>query len=64
MHTFQIPKMRCDGCVNNITKSIKALDDNANIHCDVNTKSVTIESVLSNAELIAALVKAGYPPAN
>lgn len=62
MISFKVPKMRCGGCVEQITACIQQLDAQAHVACDLASKTVHIESQQSPEHLQQALTAAGYPP--
>ncbi len=57
---FSIPDMMCDGCVNSITRAVRALDPEAKITADLAAHAVEIGSALPAAELAAAIADAGF----
>lgn len=63
MYIFQVPKMSCGGCANTITNALKQEDELADIHIDLTTRTVKVDSEKSEAEIAAAMTRAGYPPA-
>lgn len=63
MYEFHVPKMSCGGCLNNITKAIKTIDQKAKVDADIPSKTVRIETTTSEAEIIKAMTDAGYQPA-
>ncbi len=62
MYQFHVPKMSCGGCLNNITKAIKTVDQEAKVDADIPTKTVRVETATSEAEIIKAMTDAGYQP--
>lgn len=62
MFTFHIPKMSCGGCVNSIKNAIKKVDDEAHVETDLTTRTVTIETAISEVVIVKALTDAGYQP--
>ncbi|NEZ59503.1 copper chaperone [Leptolyngbyaceae cyanobacterium CCMR0082] len=58
-----VPNMACDVCAKNITNAVKALDSNAAVTADPNTKQVDIDTEVAETAIREALEKAGYPPA-
>ncbi len=62
MFTFHIPKMSCGGCVNSIKNAIKKVDDEANVEADLTTRTVKIETAISEIVIAKALTDAGYQP--
>lgn len=63
MITFTVNDMTCGHCVGSITKAVKAADPGAQVHADVATHRVQIDSAsASAATLAAAITEAGYTP--
>lgn len=62
-HQFTLPDMSCGHCRAAITAALQALDPQAHIEVDLPAHRITVESGCSRADLSAALVAAGYPPA-
>jgi copper chaperone CopZ len=60
---LSIPTMACQGCVTNIDKALQDRSGINNYDIDLPTKTVRIDSVLPQEELIAALKSAGYEAA-
>ncbi|TAE57398.1 MAG: copper chaperone [Nostocales cyanobacterium] len=58
-----IPGMACSACANNITNAVKAVDANAQVKADPQTKLVNVDTQASENVIKEALVAAGYPPA-
>ena len=58
---FNVPDMSCGHCVGVITKTLKALDANASVNVDLQTKKVTVQTTQDRATVAAALAEAGYP---
>lgn len=63
MQEFHLPDMTCGHCVATITKTVQALDPQAQIQTDLPTHQVRIDTQTSRDALIASLTEAGYPPA-
>lgn len=59
---FHIQDMTCGGCATRVTKTVHALDPAATVETDVPAKVVTIQSAAPEAQIVAALTEAGYPP--
>lgn len=60
---FTVDDMTCGGCVKRITRAIHKMDDSAQVNADLETKTVHLETKLTDFELIASeLVKIGYTP--
>ncbi|MDT9000754.1 heavy-metal-associated domain-containing protein [Paucibacter sp. APW11] len=64
MPTFSLPDMSCGHCVATITKTLQALDAQAQLQFDREARTLAVESALSREQLAAALSEAGYPPAD
>ena len=63
MITFEVKDMTCGRCVAAITRSVQQLDADANVHIDLATKRVAIESAIADSlALRAAIAGAGYTP--
>ena len=54
--------MSCGGCVNSIKNAIKKVDDEAHVEADLTTRTVTIETAISEVVIVKALTDAGYQP--
>jgi copper chaperone len=63
MIEFTINDMSCGHCASMITKTVRALDDQAKVDVDLANKKVQVESSQDRATLVDALTEAGYPPA-
>ena len=57
---LSIPTMACQGCVNNIDTALKDRSGISEYDIDLPTKTVRIDSVLPQDELVAVLKSAGY----
>ena len=57
---FNVPDMACGACVKAITRTIKAVDQNATIEADLKTKQVEIETGSSKISIKEAIKNAGY----
>jgi len=62
MPIFDVPDMSCGHCVKAIEKAVQAVDAEAKVDTDLETKKVSIASSASRASLADALTEAGYPP--
>ncbi len=60
MKRFSIPDMSCGHCTAAIEKSIKAIDPNAEVRCDLGSRTAEIESALNDEALAVAIKGAGY----
>lgn len=60
MIELKVDGMTCGGCVNSVTRAVKALDAGAEVRVDLATKRVTVDGKASEQEVIRALDDAGY----
>jgi copper chaperone len=58
--TFTVPDLACGACIATITQAINAVDPQAKIVANSQTKLVEIESELPVTKLEATIVDAGY----
>jgi copper chaperone len=58
--TFTIPDLACVACVSTIDRAVRAVDPQAKIIADPQTKLVQIESELPVATLATTIRGAGY----
>lgn len=63
MHRFTLPDMSCGHCVATVTEALKTADAQARVQIDLQARSAEVDSTLPRDVLAAALVEAGYPPA-
>jgi copper chaperone len=52
--------MECGGCVRGVAKAITSVDPDAEVHADLPTRNVTIESSLPAEAFSRALQQAGF----
>lgn len=64
MLALTLPTMTCGHCVQSVTAAVRALDPLAEVHCDLPTHQVQIESQVAPQALREALQAAGYEPAD
>lgn len=57
-----LPDMTCGGCAKAVTKAVQKLDPAAVVEADPPSHAARITSVASEADLRAALTRAGFPP--
>ena len=57
---FNVPDMSCGHCTSTIEKAIKAIDPTATVSCDLGTRTVAVESFLSDRAVSEAIRNAGY----
>ena len=61
MYRFRIENMTCGHCVQTVTKAVQGCDSGASVRVDLKDKSVEVRSAAPEADLRAALARAGYP---
>ncbi|TCM65779.1 copper chaperone [Acinetobacter calcoaceticus] len=59
---FTVPNMTCGGCARGVTATIKALDADAVVEINVETKLVEVQSTQSFEAISLALAEDGFPP--
>ena len=59
---LKVPDMACDACAKTITQAILALDSQASVKTDSQTKQVTVETQVSESSVKEAIAAAGYNP--
>lgn len=59
---FHLDDMTCGGCARSVTKAIQTVDPNAKVMADPPARQVQVQSSASEAQIIAALREAGFPP--
>ena len=57
---FSVPEMSCGHCVATIEKAVKSVDPDAEIACDLASKTVEINSGSSASDINVAIKEAGY----
>ena len=61
MIELTLPDMTCGHCVKSVTGTIKMLDADAQVQCDLSTHTVRIETTQSAERVAQALAEQGYP---
>jgi Cu+-exporting ATPase len=61
MYELTVEDMSCNHCVGRVTKTVQALDKDAQVAIDLATKRVRIESTAALDTIAAAIDGAGYP---
>lgn len=59
---LKVPDMACDACAQAITQAVIALDADAIVTADTQTKQVTVETQASESSVREAIAAAGYNP--
>lgn len=60
MSRYSVPSMSCGHCRAKIEDALLEADAGAELSFDMEAREVDIDSVLDNAEVIAAMQAAGY----
>lgn len=60
---LSVPDMTCGHCKASVEKAVTALDDDAELDFDMETREVEIDSTASKSAILSALDAAGYPAA-
>ncbi len=60
---LRIENMTCGGCARSVTRTIQKVDPAAEVHIDVEARSVEVNSKAPPEALAAALDAAGFPAA-
>jgi copper chaperone len=55
-----VSSMVCDGCVETVTKAVKAIDPAATVQVNLETKSVTIDTQVSETSVKDAITATGH----
>ena len=61
MYELQVEGMNCGGCVKGVTRSVQAVDGNAKVDVNLQSKTVRVETQASLDDVQAAISNAGYP---
>jgi copper chaperone len=59
---FHVDSMTCGGCARAVTAAIRALDPAAKVTADPPSRTVQVDSSLSEPAIRAVLAAAGFPP--
>ncbi len=59
---FHVEGMTCGGCVRSVTKAIELIDPQASVQADPASRRVQVQTSASEAQIVAALTDAGFPP--
>ena len=60
MKTFSVPGMSCGHCTASIEEGILEVDEGAEVSCDLDAKTVEVDSILSGADILEAIKSAGF----
>ena len=58
---LSIPTMHCGGCVKGVTRAVEKVDKDATVGADLATHEAVVETRAGEADILAALEKAGFP---
>ncbi|MFJ7567585.1 heavy-metal-associated domain-containing protein [Herminiimonas sp. NPDC097707] len=61
MYELQVEKMSCNHCVGAVTKSVQAVDAQAQVEVSLAQRKVRVQSSAELAKIAAAISDAGYP---
>jgi len=61
MYELQVEGMSCGGCVRGVTRSVQAVDSNAKVDVDLQSKKVRVDTQASLDAVKSAINDAGYP---
>ncbi|WP_198334915.1 heavy-metal-associated domain-containing protein [Psychrobacter namhaensis] len=56
-----IVNMTCGGCARGVTATLNDVDPNAKVDIDLTTKVVSIDTIASVDQMMAALARDGFP---
>ncbi len=59
---FHVEGMTCGGCARSVTKAIELVDPQASVQADPASRRVHVQTSASEAQIVAALTDAGFPP--
>lgn len=59
---FHVEGMTCGGCARSVTKAIELVDPQASVQADPASRRVQVQTSASEAQIMAALTDAGFPP--
>ncbi len=60
MYELKVDGMTCGGCVNSVKRALQAIDANASIDVDLQSKTVKIDTAVELHAVKAAVEDAGY----
>jgi copper chaperone len=61
MFTLKVSGMTCGGCINAVTRAVKAQDPKAQVQADLVTQVVSLETSLSAERAAQLITDAGFP---
>ncbi|MDB5796261.1 MAG: copper chaperone [Paucimonas sp.] len=60
MYELIVEGMTCGGCVRRVTRAIQSLDGGADVHVDLSSKTVRVDSTTALSGIRYAIESAGY----
>lgn len=60
MLKLKIDNITCNHCISLVTRAIKSLDNSATVDVDLRSRIVTVNSSLSQTDVLAELDEIGY----
>ena len=60
IYLFQADDISCQGCINAITRAVHAVDNEASVAIDLQTKRVEVSSQSRAEDISQAIQEAGY----
>ena len=60
MATYNVPEMSCGHCTAKIEESLLDADAGAQITCDLQARTVEVDTILGPADVLAVIDAAGY----
>ncbi len=60
MVKFNVPKMSCGHCTASIEEKLLDADEGAAVECDLESRTVSVDTVLDEAAILAAIKAAGF----
>jgi len=61
MYELQVEGMSCGGCVRSVTRTVQAIDRNAKVEVDLQSKKVRVDTSADLEAVKSAISDAGYP---
>ena len=58
--TLKVPSIKCEGCGDTITKEIKVHDEQATVKVDIESKTVEVDSSMSEESVKEAITSTGH----
>ncbi len=62
-HTYSVPDISCQHCVDSITTEVSKVDGVTNVNVDLDAKTVAVDGG-DDAEIISAIDEAGFDVAS